>query len=256
MTDSQRPGARPDARPELPGVLARMWGREPTPRRGPKPSLDLARITEAAIAIADADGLAAVSMSSVASRLGVAPMSLYRYGDSKDELLLAMLDAASGDPPPVGGLSRRDYLFRWTKAHVETFLARPWLLSIARGGPPLGPRGLLWLEQLLTALDDTPLDGEEKILIATTLSGYALNEASLIIALERSPKQGSQPSSSAAYGELIAELVDRRTYPRLAEIARGHTFAAAEGAWIDEKDFRFGLDLLLDGIDALIARRS
>src|SRR5690606_40401032 len=58
-------------------------------------------------------------------------------------------------------------------------ISRPWLLSIARGGPPLGPRGLLWLEQLLTALDDTPLDGEEKILIATTLSGYALNEASL-----------------------------------------------------------------------------
>ncbi|MER7114897.1 TetR/AcrR family transcriptional regulator [Saccharomonospora azurea] len=241
-------------RPELPGVLARMWGREPAPRRGPKPSLDLARITKAATEIADADGLAAVSMNNVASRLGVAPMSLYRYVGSKDELLLAMLDAAAGEPPSPDGLSRREYLARWTRANVDLFVARPWLLSIAER-PPLGPRGLLWLERLLAALDDTPLDDNEKILIGTTLSGYARNEASLIITLEGSSKDGTEPSSAAAYGELMAELVDEETYPRLARISRGRVFAGGDAAWIDEGDFWSSLDLLLDGIDSLIARR-
>lgn len=242
-------------RPELPGVLARMWGREPAPRRGPKPSLDLARITKAAMEIADSDGLGAVSMSSVASRLGVAPMSLYRYVGSKDELLLAMLDAAPGEPPPVAGSSRREYLARWAKANVDVFVARPWLLSIARSGPPLGPRALLWLERLLSVFDDTPLDDNEKILIGTTLSGYALNEASLITALERPSEKSTNPSSSAAYGALMAELVDEETYPRLARISRSQVFAGGEGTWIDENDFWSGLDLLLDGIETLIARR-
>ncbi|WP_197319521.1 TetR/AcrR family transcriptional regulator [Saccharomonospora sp. NB11] len=246
MADSERP--------ELPAVLARMWGREPTPRRGPRPSLDLDRITRAAIEIADADGLPAVSMNTVASKLGVAPMSLYRYVGSKDELLLALLDAASGEPPPLDGASRREYLARWTKANTDVFVARPWLLSIARSGPPLGPRGLLWLEHLLGALDDTPLDDNEKILIGTTLNGYALTQASLITALEQSPTT-TNPSSAAAYGELVAELVDEQTYPRLARLSRDRVFAGGDGPWVDEADFWSGLDLLLDGVEALIARR-
>jgi hypothetical protein len=84
---------------ELPPVVARMWGREPTTRRGPRPRLDLATITAAAIEIADTEGLAAVSMSSVAAQVGVAPMALYRYVGSKDELLTVMADSALPPPP-------------------------------------------------------------------------------------------------------------------------------------------------------------
>ncbi|WP_024876968.1 TetR/AcrR family transcriptional regulator [Saccharomonospora piscinae] len=245
----------PARRPELPVVVGRMWGREPTSRRGPKPSLDLARITAAATEIADAEGLGAVSMNNVATRLGVAPMSLYRYVGSKDDLLLAMLDAASGEPPDPGG-PYRDYLHRWTRANAEVMLARPWLLQIAPSGPPMGPRGLRWLDRLLRALADTPLDHGEKIGIATTLSGYALNQASLMLSLAPQAPHGALPESSHQYGEILGLLVDDETYPELSAAVRAGAFDSDDQAWYEDSDFRFGLDLLLDGIDALIARRS
>ncbi|EID54268.1 TetR/AcrR family transcriptional regulator [Saccharomonospora xinjiangensis] len=245
------------ARPELPPVVARMWGREPVSRRGPKPSLDLARITTAAMEIADAEGLSSVSMSSVAARLGVAPMSLYRYVGSKDELLVAMLDAVSEEPPPLGDLSRREYLYAWTKANADLLVSRPWTLSIARGGPPMGPRGLRWLDRLLSALADTPLHEGEKIGIATTLSGYALSQASLIIALAPERVGTHLPPSSTVYGELLAELVDEDSYPALTSAVRSQAFVADPSDWYgQDTDFRFGLDLLLDGIEALIASRT
>ncbi len=246
------------ARPDLPPVVARMWGREPVSRRGPKPSLDLDRITAAAVEIADADGLGAVSMNSVASRLGVAPMSLYRYVGSKDELLLAMLDAVSEEPPALGDLPRREYLYVWTKANVELLVARPWALAIAHTGPPMGPRGLRWLDRLLLALADTPLSEGEKVGIATTLSGYALNQASLITTLAPAGNADSQlPASSTIYGELLAELVDEESYPALTRAVGSQAFVAGSAEWYDQDtDFRFGLDLLLDGIDALITRRT
>ncbi len=212
--------------------------------------------------IADAEGLGAVSMNSVAARLGVAPMSLYRYVGSKDELLLAMLDAVSGEPPALGDLSRREYLYVWTKANADVLVARPWALGIAhtgaRMGPPMGPRGLRWLDHLLRALADTPLSEGEKIGIATTLSVYALSQASLITALAPAGSVGSHlPASSTLYGELLAELVDEESYPALTRAVDSRAFVAGSAEWYDrETDFRFGLDLLLDGIDALIARRT
>ena len=94
---------------ELPPVVARMWDREPTTRRGPRPRLDLATITMAAIEIADTEGLAAVSMSNVAAQVGVAPMALYRYVGSKDELLTVMAESAV-PPPPVDAVADLDRL--------------------------------------------------------------------------------------------------------------------------------------------------
>src|SRR5215468_2656297 len=85
----------------LPASVAAAWGVRDRPHKGPKPGLSLERIVAAAVQVADAEGLAAVSMSRVAAELGTAPMSLYRYVTAKDELLALMLDAAYG-PAPTG----------------------------------------------------------------------------------------------------------------------------------------------------------
>ena len=79
---------------ELPASFEAAWGRGVRPSKGPKPGLSLARIVHAAVDVASAEGLAAVSMSRIASELGAAPMSLYRYLAAKDELLALMIDAA------------------------------------------------------------------------------------------------------------------------------------------------------------------
>jgi AcrR family transcriptional regulator len=241
----------------LPPVVARMWGREPVSRYGPRPSLDLAKITAAAIEIADTEGLAGVRMSSVASRAGVATMSLYRYVGSKDGLLTAMVDAATPEPPELADLSWRDYLATWTRAIRDFLLARPWLLLITPRTPPTGPRSLRWLDRALAALADTGLDAGERINIATTLTGYAVSQAALAHGMSGNHETAGDAGITglAEYGEILAEVLDTETYPALSAVVHADGFGDAE-EWIEDADFTFGLDLLLDGIQALIARRN
>src|SRR6201999_1132768 len=91
-----------------PTTFELLWGDPQRPRRGPKPSLSLERIVAEAIALADADGLANLSMQHLAERLGCAKMALYRYVPGKAELVALMVDAGLGDPPsaPPGAPGR------------------------------------------------------------------------------------------------------------------------------------------------------
>ena len=82
-----------------PTALDLLWGTRDRPRRGPRPSLSLDRIVAEAISLADAEGLANLSMQHLAERLGCAKMALYRYVPGKSELVALMVDAALGDPP-------------------------------------------------------------------------------------------------------------------------------------------------------------
>ncbi|GAA3472126.1 TetR/AcrR family transcriptional regulator [Nonomuraea roseola] len=242
---------------ELPPVVARMWGREHSSRRGPKPRLDLATITAAAIEIADTEGLAGLSMSSVAAQVGVAPMALYRYVGSKDELLTVMSDSAVPSPPERGELSWRDYLAVWTRANRDFLLSRPWLLSLQGLTPPMGPRRLYWLDRLLDALGDTTLDDGEKFNAATALTGYALTDATLVHATKAAGQELAAAGVKGAtdYGEVLAEVLDPATYPVLSAMMRSGLLRESEG-WTEDADFLFGLNLLLDGIEALMARRA
>ncbi|SFT56503.1 transcriptional regulator, TetR family [Geodermatophilus amargosae] len=96
--------------PELPPQVALLWGRRGPARRGRASGLGGEAITRATIRVADAEGLAAVSMARVAAELGSAPMSLYRHVDSKDELLLLMSDAALEGAPELAGSDWRERL--------------------------------------------------------------------------------------------------------------------------------------------------
>src|SRR3954462_15876956 len=84
---------------ELPRGVALAWGVAANPQRGPKRELSIERIVEAAVEIADAEGLAAVSMSSVATSLGFTTMSLYRYVSATEDLILLMQEYGTGLPP-------------------------------------------------------------------------------------------------------------------------------------------------------------
>jgi AcrR family transcriptional regulator len=235
---------------ELPAVVARMWGRDAGSRKGPRPSLDFDRIVTAAIEIADTDGLAGVRMSSVASHLGVATMTLYRYVGSKEELVTAMVDAAAPPPPALApGRAWRDYLSEWTRANRDFYLVRPWLLQVPQIAPPIGPRGLLWLDRVIAALDGTGLSSGERINIAATLSGYAMSQAAL------ASQMNSEVEGPGEYAAILAGVLDPRTHPALAAAVGEGAFGDAS-EWIDDADFTFGLRLLLDGVEALIAERA
>jgi len=155
-------GAATDAAAAQAGAIALLWDRPATPRRGPKPALNLEAIAEAGIGVADADGLAAVTMQRVAAALGVTKMALYRYVPGKAELVALMIDMGLGEAPqfPSAGRVVRagatlllDFSaaaidpLRQCRAHVYlVFGGGPGGRSGAgalAGGDRQGPRGIL-----------------------------------------------------------------------------------------------------------------
>jgi AcrR family transcriptional regulator len=137
--------------------VRRLWRHRgttlPTPRRGPRQQLGLDEILDAAVAIADAEGLAAVSTRAVAARFGKTAMALYPYVGGKEQLLALMQDHACA--PPDGndpGTSLADDLEAWATAFFEVHLAHPWLAELSWADSGQGPNERDWLERLLSVL--------------------------------------------------------------------------------------------------------
>src|ERR1700683_805489 len=135
----------------LPATVAAAWGVRERPHKGPKPALSLARIVSAAVRVADAEGLDAVSMGRVAAELGAAPMSLYRHVSSKEELLTLMVDAAWGDSPPLRAPDEgwRAGLSRWAWTMRTQIRRHPWAVRIPLHSLPIMPREVAWFENAL-----------------------------------------------------------------------------------------------------------
>ncbi|WP_439656479.1 TetR/AcrR family transcriptional regulator [Lentzea sp. HUAS TT2] len=226
-------------------------------KRGRKPTIDAADITRAAIAIADAEGLAAVSMARVAQEMGNATMALYRHVKSKDELLQLMADAAFDDPPPLPDGGWRDKFEVWAKALLAGIRVRPWFLQIPLNGPPSGPKSLAWFDSALGALDDTPLQPGEKVGVVMSLMTFVHGEAWLSVALTQGFE--SDPAQfSRQYGQRLREIVDPHRMPALAKIVAAGVFDVDDLLDADDMaaEFDFGLHLFLEGVAAHIGGRS
>ena len=96
-------GANTETAAAQAGAIALLWDQSVSARRGPKPALSLEAIAAAGIGLADADGLAAVTMQRVAAALSVTKMALYRYVPGKAEMVALMIDLAIGEAPRFGG---------------------------------------------------------------------------------------------------------------------------------------------------------
>lgn len=225
-----------------------LWGPQPVPRRGPRPAFTLEEIARAGIAIADTDGLAAVTMQRVAGALGVTKMALYRYVPGKAELVGLMIDIGLGGPPPQPHRDWRATLEAWSRALFTRFAAHPWALEAAVGARVMGPNELGWLEQAVGALSGNGLDGSEMLDVAVTLVGHVRNLAQQATAI---PGGGAGAEEAMEHG--LAALIQGREdrFPALA--------AALTGAKTSEKQDQaldFGLARILDGVEVLIAQRA
>ncbi|WP_193311467.1 TetR/AcrR family transcriptional regulator [Georgenia satyanarayanai] len=255
----ERAAAGGDARLD-PAVRAAhgMGGRAPSGR----PGLSLDRIVAAAVAIADEEGLAAVSMARVAARLEFTTMSLYRHVGSKDELLAHMQDAAIPAPsgPLAGPGEWRAGLQRWTEEQIDAAVRRPWHLEIPITGPPLMPNSLAWMEAAMEAMDGLPLTGAEKLAVLQLLSGHARSEATLAVNLARAyAAQGIGPADEGPVYEGAMVALTEGRFPRLHEMAStgellevpSHVLPEGTDAYLRT----FALDRILDGVAALVERR-
>jgi AcrR family transcriptional regulator len=234
---------------ELPGSLRRLWGLDRT-RAGATRNLSLDRVVAAAIELADTEGLPALSMARLADRLGSKPMSLYRHVDSKDDLLAFMIDATSRQPgpPEQTGPDWRAGLQRWANDLMAVYRRHPWVLHLPMTGPPLEPGQLAWLESGLRAQQDTALTPAEKLLVVLTLLGYVRGQAAVHIGLA----EAAAPPSKLSYGATLDRLVDADSFPALTELIRAGVFDADRDSGESDESFLFGLEVLLDGVQALV----
>jgi AcrR family transcriptional regulator len=228
----------------IPRALELLW-------RGPSPSrrtggLTRERIVAAAIDLADADGLGALSMARLAERLGCGTMSLYRHVANKDELVVFMLSEAPTPPPaPSVGSNWREALTTWASGLWDVFHEHPWVLQAASSGPPADPGQVAWLDAGLATLSGTPLPERDKFAAVMAVLHFVRGAAALSV------ETGS--FDVTGYSDLLRRLIDPARYPALATAVDAGVF---EGASDDHgADFRSGLTLLLDGVAAQVNPR-
>lgn len=238
----------------LPPGVAMAWGLRERPGKGPARGLDVERIVAAAIGIADKEGLPAVSMSRVATEVGVSTMALYRYVARKDDLLMLMEDAAEGAPPPGPPPEDgwRAGIEHWTRAHRDVLRRHLWIVRIPISTPPLSPHGVAWMEQALGYLRGTGLHAGEQLATLMMISGYVRSHVSLLADIEETTRAAdtSWEDVERRYWTLLAEFTDPVRFPALTEMLRSGELDEMEAD--DETDFEFGLTAMLDGIQSRV----
>jgi AcrR family transcriptional regulator len=241
-----------DETPDLPGSLAAAWGLRERPGKGPKRGLSLEQIVGAGLAVAAADGLAAVSMSHVASQLGVGTMSLYRYVDSKRDLLDLMVDTAMGPPRPADpGARWREGMSGWAWALLASYRGNLWAVQVPISGPPATPNALGWLEAALFYLRGTGLDEAQKMSVILLMSSFVRSEATLEAQLDSAVRAVRQSPSDlmAGYNKFLTSVLDPQRFPELATVAASGVLGRADHP---NEEFTFGLERILDGVDVLV----
>lgn len=275
-TQRDEHGGSGDGHSEIERRLELLWGVADRPRRGPRPRMSLEAVVAAAVGLADAEGLGAVSMQRVAAELGYTTMSLYRYVQSKEQLVELMADTAVGEPPEWGGAADwRARLEALTRAMVGGYRARPWLLRVEISGPPRAPNQLAWFEAYLEALSVSGLSGAERISVVMFVDGAVRELARIAVQIEASRLDGgvSDAAAGAAYAAGLRRFAAPERYPNVAALVAEGLFdpappaqggagaeegAADEGGPADDigTDIAFGLRRMLDGVESYARERA
>ncbi|CAM3032992.1 TetR/AcrR family transcriptional regulator [Prescottella defluvii] len=231
----------------LPRVVELAWGLGESGSRGPKRGLSVPEILDAAIELADDEGVASLSMARVAKRLGFTTMSLYRYVESKDELLELISDRVLGPPPTIPPtLSWREGLEMWAHAEYDALMRHRWWLRLPINGAPLGPNNVAWLEAALGCLASAGLPEAVKVQIALNVSVHVIGRARF--AMDLVPD--AEPDN---YARILPQILDPAQFPAVLSALGSGAFEEDDVDW-EQADFRFALSLLLDGVERLVAR--
>jgi AcrR family transcriptional regulator len=217
-------------------------------------------IADAAIAIADEQGIDAVSMRNISARLGVGTMTLYTWVENKDDLIAAMGDALAAQmlvPEPLPE-DWREALRLIAVATRDIFAEHPWMLSRDRPRAQLGANMLRHVDQSLRAVKPLELDWQLRSSILQAVDNYALGYAIGARRRGRRVAVGSERGDAANAVEL-RELFASGEAPALIELFDSPEDAVArirQGPPEVENAFDDGLDWLLDGIAAMVERRG
>ncbi|MFG3438856.1 TetR/AcrR family transcriptional regulator [Nonomuraea sp. NPDC047897] len=251
-------------------VVELLWRRRADEE--PRAGLSLDRIVRAAVELADAEGLAGLSMRKVADRLGFTTMSLYRHVSGRDQLLDLMCDAVMGeltDEPSdapgdradrtvdggtggrVGGPGEggwRARLEACARRSWELCRRHPWLAEVRGSRRVPGPNGVAHYERMLAAADGAGLAPAEVVAVVGLVSRFVDSEASLLV--EAAETERSSGVSEEEWWGARETLFDRLDgYPTITRLWE------AGGYDRPVDPFEFGLARLLDGVELLAQQR-
>ncbi|WP_017587684.1 TetR/AcrR family transcriptional regulator [Nocardiopsis ganjiahuensis] len=227
----------PDSGPGGPSRRRASGGRR---RPGPRRRLSLELIVDTAIELVEARGLSALSMRSLAERLGTAPGTLYTYVANRSALEALILDAVvarDGLPHELPG-TWLEKLETWARKDWVTFREKPWVMELRRANPDFGPASVIWLDSALRVFDGTELPAQVKLDMIDALDAYVLGAATVDVQSNgRAP--GPSPELSGKLDEAQLKV------PTLFQaLSTGATPFSASG-------FEFGLHCLLAGFRAI-----
>lgn len=235
---------------------------------GPKPALSVAAIVDAGIVVADTDGMAALSMRAVGERLGRTAMALYTYVPGKSELVDLMYDQVLAELPHDYDLAPgwRAAVTSWAEDTWEFYLRHPWVLQVSQARPVLGPNEYRALETLLRLLYATGLSSAVLRRVVGTLvhfvrgSAQTVAEARVAAASTGVSDEDWWQARSGMLEEVVPDFAER--FPLLVRLETEGAAPAAPDAddsvpYLEREarvTFEVGLTVVLDGIEAAIAR--
>ena len=209
-----------------------VWLRPERGSRGPASRWTRDDVADAGVRVADEHGLAAVTMRSVASRLGTAGASLYRIVDSRDQLLELMADRVNGefDYSTVGAGSGTVGMRSLARQGRAIYARHRWLLEIPDTAPVLGPNAMTYLDRALGTLSSTDLTEGAKLEVVGIVSGLVR-----VLALgEASPGRGRlSPEWQAAMADHLRATAVSESHPHLAAVLAADRDAADPGDGFD-----------------------
>lgn len=211
-------------------------------------------ITTAAVAVADADGIARVTVRGLTSRLGLAsPMALYTYVPGKAELVDLMVDACfSHFVLDVAAVPARlaDRIRAVADANRALYRQHPWLADVSTQRPPLGPGQLRKYELELVALDGLGLSDHE---LDLTLSLVTTFVRAHVASVATAGSADDEAAWWAAAGPALARYATATDYPLASRV--GTTAGEAQGRAHDpDLAYAFGLERITDGLQTLDRR--
>jgi AcrR family transcriptional regulator len=214
-----------------------------TPKRRREP-LSRERVLDAALALADKDGLEALTIRGLARSLGVEPMSIYHYAASRDEIVGAIVDHVVEQielPPPA--TPWREGIRACAISAYRVLRLHPWACNLLMAGPRVSAPRLRQIDALLERLEAADLPPQLGDLayhaIDSHILGFTLWEAGYT--------RGLPPLSGAELEAFMREIHLER-YPHLQAHAAWHATSRVE---VRPDEFEFKLDLILDGIERL-----
>lgn len=236
---------------KLPSTV--IWDRPERSARGPAPALTRDDIAQAGIRLADGAGLEAVSMRTLAAELGVGATSLYRYVESKDEVVELMADAVLGADLRFRRSSDwRAHLRFYARALRQLILRHPWMAVVGAGRTSLGPQTAAAFERVLSGLDGFGLDIDEMLTMVQTVDAFTRGRALEEVADQEAMRRSGLDNDAwmQQQGPHVQRLVDSGDYPLLSRVIVDA--AAPHDPGRLDRAFQQGLELVLSGLAGMV----